>query len=112
MLCVSIGGVGYLNKPLGYFPAWYSQTFCLQLLITCSTLACQGRYDTCSYAVLQCHQWKFTPKESKHYALKVVLQANLDSGTGAVKHSPGRHKAFLSIFGQGVCGEIKVRPCD
>lgn len=69
-------------------------------------------YDSCFHAVLQSQQWKFTPKESKHYALKVVLQANLDGGTGAVKNSPGKHKAFLSVFGQGICGEIKVRALD
>jgi len=73
---------------------------------------CHGDYDSCFHAVLQSQQWKFTPKESKHYALKVALQANLDGGTGAVKNSPGKHKAFLSVFGQGVCGEIKVRALD
>lgn len=57
---------------------------------------------------LQSQQWQFSPRESKHYALKVVLQASLNSGTGTMKPTPKKNKALLSVFGKGVWGEIKV----
>ena len=56
----------------------------------------------------QSQQWQFGPQESKHYALKVVLQASLDSGVGTLKPTPKKSKALLSVFGKGVWGEIKV----
>jgi len=56
----------------------------------------------------QSQQWQFSPRESKHYALKVVLQASLNSGAGTMKPTPKRNKALLSVFGKGVWGEIKV----
>ena len=57
---------------------------------------------------LQSQQWQFSPRESKHYALKVVLQASLNSGTGTMKPTPKKNKALLSVFGKGVWGKIKV----